>query len=812
MPEVGRLAVCLALLFAAYGVLAGVAGGLRRRAHLVRSAEHAACAVFGLVVIATAILLRALLRHDFTLEYVAAYSSSTLPTQYTVAALWGGQKGSLLFWSFLLTLFTTIVQVQNRERNRALMPFVTATLMTVAVFFLSLLVFVTDPFERLPVAAREGADLNPLLQNYWMMIHPPSLYTGYVSASVPFAFAMAARLPGRVGDALLTMTRRWTIVAWYFLSLGLLIGGWWSYHVLGWGGYWAWDPVENAAFMPWLTATAFLHSVMIQERRRMLKLWNLALVIMTFGLTLFGTFLTRSGVIASVHAFTQGTIGAFFLGFLALVLLTALGLLAWRWDALGAQGALDSVVSRESAFLLNNVMLVAAAFTVFFGTVFPLLSEALRGVKVSVGAPFFNQVNVPLFLGLIFLMGVGPLIAWRRATVDNLRRNFLGPVLTGVAAATFFFALGVRSALAVLTLALTVFVAATSAPGRTAPPGDGRAPPSPQPPLRRLRRPSRHPDHRGRRHGLAGVVGADRDDARPRPVRGARRLPRALRRPHGLRGVEPLQGRGHLHRLGRSRPRRPATREEVLPPGAVADRLRGLPARAPRGHLPRPRRLRPRRLAGDGQVPGEPPRELDLDRRPRPHGRGRARDPAGDEEDRVSRRPWRWLIPLAELPVLALLAYGFRVDPRAIPSPLVGRPAPGFTLTAFDGTPLGLEAQRGRVVVLNFWASWCYPACYEEAPVLERSWRAYRDRGVLVVGVDIQDTVEAARKFMRDFGLSFPNAPDPTGKVSVDYGTYGVRETFFLDRRGRIRAKHVGALTDEVVRTHVERLLAEPAS
>ncbi|MBI4635320.1 MAG: cytochrome c biogenesis protein CcsA, partial [Candidatus Rokubacteria bacterium] len=236
-----------------------------------------------------------------------------------------------------------------------------------------------------------------------------------------------------------------------------------SYHVLGWGGYWAWDPVENAAFMPWLTATAFLHSVMIQERRRMLKLWNLALVILTFSLTLFGTFLTRSGVIASVHSFTQGSIGAFFLGFLALVVLTALGLLAWRWDALRAEGELDSVVSRESAFLLNNLMLVAAAFTVFFGTVFPLLSEALRGVKVSVGAPFFNQVNIPLFLGLIFLMGVGPLIAWRRASAENLRRNFVGPVALGVAAAALFSLLGVRSALAVLALALTVFVAATIA-------------------------------------------------------------------------------------------------------------------------------------------------------------------------------------------------------------------------------------------------------------------------------------------------------------------------------------------------------------
>jgi cytochrome c-type biogenesis protein CcmF len=296
-----------------------------------------------------------------------------------------------------------------------------------------------------------------------MITHPIALYLGFTGLTVPFAFAMAALITGRVGDFWITTTRRWTIIAWYFLSLGLLIGGWWSYHVLGWGGYWAWDPVENAAFMPWLTGTALLHSVMIQERRRMMRLWNLALVILTFSLTLFGTFLTRSGVIASVHAFTQGTIGIFFLSFLALVVLTALVLLTWRWEALAAEGELDSVISRESAFLLNNVLLVAAAFTVFFGTVFPLVSEAVRGVKVSVGTPFFNRVNVPLFLSLIFLMGVGPLIAWRRASLDNLKRNFLWPVIIGVAAAAVLSLLGVGSALAVAALALTAFVAATIA-------------------------------------------------------------------------------------------------------------------------------------------------------------------------------------------------------------------------------------------------------------------------------------------------------------------------------------------------------------
>jgi cytochrome c-type biogenesis protein CcmF len=300
-----------------------------------------------------------------------------------------------------------------------------------------------------------------LLEDSGMITHPVALYLGFTGFTVPFAFAVAALVAGRVSDFWITTTRRWTIVAWYFLSLGLLIGGWWSYHVLGWGGYWAWDPVENAAFMPWLTATALLHSVMVQERRRMLRLWNLALVVLTFSLTLFGTFLTRSGVIASVHAFTQGTIGVFFLAFLAVVVLVALGLIAWRWDSLGAQGELDSVISRESAFLLNNVLLVAATFTVFFGTVFPLLSEAVRGEKVSVGAPFFNQVNVPLFLSLIFLMGVGPLIAWRRASPDNLKRNFLWPVVIGVAAAALFRLLGVGSVLVAVSLALTVFVAAT---------------------------------------------------------------------------------------------------------------------------------------------------------------------------------------------------------------------------------------------------------------------------------------------------------------------------------------------------------------
>ncbi len=461
IPELGQGALIVALLLALYGAAAAGLGAGRGRTALIESAQHAAVGVFVLVTGAFALMVYAFLAFDFSVRYVALNTSLGTPFYYRITGVWGALEGSIILWSWMLALYTLVVIARHRERARELYPWALAALLGVLGFFLLVMTVAAPPFARLSPVPADGRGLNPLLEDTGMITHPIALYLGFTGFTVPFAFAVAALATGRLGETWITLTRRWTILAWYFLSLGLLIGGWWSYHVLGWGGYWAWDPVENAAFMPWLTGTAYLHSVMIQERRRMLKLWNVALVVLTFSLTLFGTFLTRSGVIASVHAFTQGAIGAFFLAFLALVVLVSLGLLAWRWEALRGQGELDSIVSRESTFLLNNVLLVAAAFTVFFGTVFPLISEAVRGVKVSVGAPFFNQVNVPLFLGLIFLMGVGPLIAWRRASPANLRRNFVGPLALGTAAAALFWGLGVRSALAVLSLALTVFVAAT---------------------------------------------------------------------------------------------------------------------------------------------------------------------------------------------------------------------------------------------------------------------------------------------------------------------------------------------------------------
>ncbi len=463
MADIGSLAIAAACALSLYAVLISVIGARLRNANFIASGERGVLAIWALTALATALLLRALVGHDFRIEYVASYTSSTLPLPYRIAALWGGMKGSLLFWVLVLSSIAATVVLQNRDRNRELMPYVSAVLMAVAFFFLLLLVFLEPPFERLAFTPADGRDLNPLLQNYWMTLHPPSLYLGYVGVSVPYAFAIAALITGRLGDEWIRTTRRWTLFAWFFLTLGNLFGALWAYLVLGWGGYWAWDPVENAAFMPWLTTTAFLHSVMIQEKKNMLKVWNMVLVILSFLLTIFGTFLTRSGVISSVHSFTQSGLGPFFMGFLLLALVGSAGLLLWRLPLLRSENELDSLLSRESAFLLNNLILVGMCFATFWGTVFPVLSEWVRGVKITVGPPFFNKVNAPLGLVLLFLTGAGPVIAWRRASARNLRRNFAGPLALGAAVAAGLAAFGVRNGYALASFGLCAFVLATIA-------------------------------------------------------------------------------------------------------------------------------------------------------------------------------------------------------------------------------------------------------------------------------------------------------------------------------------------------------------
>jgi cytochrome c-type biogenesis protein CcmF len=459
--NVGHTSIVLALFCALWGVLSPILSARLGHERYFVAARAAILGQFLLVTLAAAALIYALVSTDFSIRYVAFNTTKATPIYYRVTGLWGALEGSLLLWEWILIIFSAVVTAIYSQRHRELMPWVLMIFSIVSAFFLAVIAFVSNPFETLTPVPLDGRGLNPLLEDTNMMIHPPLLYTGFVGLTVPFAFAMAALIIGKVDEAWIVTTRRWTITAWFFLTAGNLVGAWWSYHVLGWGGYWAWDPVENAAFMPWLPATAFLHSVQVQERRRMLKVWNLSLIIIAFGLTIFGTFLTRSGILSSIHAFSSGAVGSVFLLFLAFVLLVSFGLLAFRADLLRAQPELDSMLSRESTFLLNNIVLVCALFTIFLGTIFPLLSEAIAGTQVTVGAPYFNSVTVPLFLLLVFLMGVGPMIAWRKASWDNLKRNFLWPSTGALVFGIALFLWKVRDFLPLLGFTLLAFVVLT---------------------------------------------------------------------------------------------------------------------------------------------------------------------------------------------------------------------------------------------------------------------------------------------------------------------------------------------------------------
>jgi cytochrome c-type biogenesis protein CcmF len=468
MENLGSLAIFLAFCLGVYAFLGSIVGAWKRKSFLILSAERAVYSVWFLLTMAAAILVAAMLTGDFRLAYIAAHSNRTMPFLYKFAAWWGGQEGSLLFWSWLLACYSAIVVYTNRRKHRSMMPYVTATLMATQVFFLILNAFVVSPFHVLAVgrevtAVPDGNGLNPLLQYWAMAIHPPMLYLGYVGFVVPFAFAMGSLITRQPGDAWIHTTRRWTIVTWLFQSCGIILGAGWAYAVLGWGGYWGWDPVENASLLPWITATAFLHSVMMQEKKGMMKVWNMVLISATFFLCIFGTFLTRSGVVSSVHAFAQSPIGKYFVSFLAIIIAFTVYMILDRLDYLKSEARLESVVSRESSFLFNNLILLASCFAVLWGTLFPVISEAFTGEKISVDAPFFNRVNVPIGLFLLFLTGVGPLFAWRRTSVESLRRNFLWPAIGGLGLIAILLIAGVRHFYALMSFGLCLFVAWTIA-------------------------------------------------------------------------------------------------------------------------------------------------------------------------------------------------------------------------------------------------------------------------------------------------------------------------------------------------------------
>lgn len=461
MTQIGEIALVMALLLAVFSAPAVIIGERRGIPELATSGRRGTLAVFGLVTIAAAALLYAFLTRDFQVAYVYQYSSRSLSTFYTVSAFWAGQEGSLLLWAWVLSMFGAIVVWQTRKRNADLAPYVLLTMLFIEIFFLTILNFGSQPFNRYEGVPPDGNGLNPMLTNPGMFFHPTTLYLGYVGFTVPFAFCIAALITGKLGDQWIKSTRRWTLFAWFFLSLGNLFGAWWAYNELGWGGYWGWDPVESASFMPWLVGTAYLHSVMIQQRRGMLKIWNIGLIVGTFVLSIFGTFLTRSGVLSSVHSFGQSNLGPMFVGLMVVLIAVSVGLVLYRMPRLRSENQLDSLVSRESSFLLNNVIFVGAAFAVFLGTVFPLISEAVRGVKVTVGPPFFNSVTAPIFLALIALMGICPLIGWRRASRDNLVRNFLYPFGLGILTVVALYILGVGEAPVLLGVGLTSFVVFT---------------------------------------------------------------------------------------------------------------------------------------------------------------------------------------------------------------------------------------------------------------------------------------------------------------------------------------------------------------
>ncbi|MEE2669123.1 MAG: heme lyase CcmF/NrfE family subunit [Gemmatimonadota bacterium] len=460
MILLGEFALWIALPIGIWGAIFGFIGGKKQRGDLVLSSERSVYAVFFLLVLTSAGIITAFLTDRFEYWYVANYSNRELDTYFKVAGLWAGQRGSLVFWVLLLSFFSCVAVYSNRRKNREFMPYVVGVLQTISSFFLVVLLFAdVNPFERLPFAPADGRGLNPQLQNYWMTIHPPTLYLGFTSFTIPFAFAISALLRGQLDTRWIAITRRWILVSWFFLANGIIFGMRWAYEELGWGGFWFWDPVENASLLPWLTATAFLHSIQIQENRGMLKIWNMSLVTLTFLLTIFATFLTRSGLIESVHTFAENTKIAFiFLSFMGVVGGGCLLLIAWRRPLLKSENQIQSFLSREAAFLFNNLFLLGVAFAVLWGTLFPLITEGITGQAITVGPPFFNRVNLPIGMALLALMGIGPVIGWRKASRRNLVRNFLTPVVVGTMVVTGLYLRGVRNEMALVTFGLSVFV------------------------------------------------------------------------------------------------------------------------------------------------------------------------------------------------------------------------------------------------------------------------------------------------------------------------------------------------------------------
>jgi cytochrome c-type biogenesis protein CcmF len=477
LAQIGFGVFVLTFLLALFSVGAAVTGYFYKSDRWVEAARRVMFFIFPLITIGALTLVYLLVTGHYEIKYVYSVTSNDMPDYLKITALWGGQAGSLVLWSWLMAAFASAVSLRKWERDRALLPWVIIVTSVTLAFFLSLTIFIENPFARwwqttagefvarmfapdgaVAVTPLDGQGLNPLLRHPGMIIHPPMLYLGFVAFIIPFAFAIAALVTGRSDDRWIRLTRRWTLVAWLFLSLGLVLGMRWAYDVLGWGGYWAWDPVETASLMPWLTGTAFLHSVMIQEKRGMFKQWNMVLIILTYALVIFGTFLTRSGVFSSVHAFSQSAIGPMFFGFIGITFVTSVALLLYRWKDLHAEVEMTSVFSREAFFLLNNLLFMSVLIVCFWGVVFPLISELFTGQKVTVGPPFYERANGPLFGALMAIMGIAPLTTWGKSTATSLGRTLWKPAIPSLLTTVMLLALGMRNWIAVIGFTLVAFV------------------------------------------------------------------------------------------------------------------------------------------------------------------------------------------------------------------------------------------------------------------------------------------------------------------------------------------------------------------
>ncbi len=468
MEIVGNFSLIIAFVISLFVVFFSILGIKQNRQDLLKSSENGVVVVFWLLNISAAALLYLLLKSDFRVEYVANYTNRTLPLIYKFAAFWGGQQGSLLLWSWCLSVFTYIIVIQYKKKDFILLPYVVLIMMVTTSFFIFLNLFLSNPFDLLAsvsadgitklITPNDGKGLNPLLQHPLMIIHPPVTFLGYVGFTVPFAFGLASLFTKQLGNSWIKYTRRWTIFSWFFLGIGILLGARWAYVELGWGGYWSWDPVENASLMPWLTGTAFLHSVIIQEKKGMLKIWNIVLIVLTFVLCIFGTFITRSGLISSVHAFAESSIGWFFLGFISIVMLLSFILILKRLDFLKSANMLDSILSRESGFLFNNIVFLGACAAIFYGTIFPKISEAWAGIQITLGPPFFNRIFYPIGIFLLILAGITPLLAFRKTSLKSLKNNILIPLFLSVLVFIILILFGIRNIQAIIYFVIIAFV------------------------------------------------------------------------------------------------------------------------------------------------------------------------------------------------------------------------------------------------------------------------------------------------------------------------------------------------------------------